>query len=121
MVEYNKEQALTELFSAFEVSEEKQTKVRKAISDGEYKYELTYKGSSVGFTDNVSFVQLTKTRFALHGILKPLGLIGFLNVIYIEMDTSRSKYLINYVKAHHPSRFNMFEFEEYPNCFIAFD
>ena len=121
MVEYNSEQALMELFKAFEVSEEKQKAVRKAIYDGEYKFEIVYKGSSVGFTNEVSICQLTKTRFAIHGILKPLGLIGFLNVIYIEMNVSRSKYLMNYVKAHHPSRFDMFEFEDYPNCIIAFD
>ena len=121
MIEYTKEQALNALFNAFEIDDEKKEIVKKAISEGKYKFSLPFMGSSVGFTHDVYVSQLTRTRFAIHGILKPLGLMGFLNVIYIEMDTSRSKYLINYVKAHHPSRFNMFEFEEYPNCFIAFD
>ena len=63
--------------------------------------------------------QLNKTRFKFWGIGSTLGILAF--TFIVELDTSKYDNLVNYVSKQHRCRFDMFEFEKYDDCIIAFD
>lgn len=63
--------------------------------------------------------QLTKTRFKFWGIGSALGILAY--TFIVELDTSKFDNMVNYVSKQHRCRFDMFEFERYDNCIIAFD
>ena len=63
--------------------------------------------------------QLTKTRFKFWFIGRPLGI--FASTFIVELDVNKFDKLIDYVSKQHRRRFDMFEFEKYDNCCIAYD
>jgi len=64
--------------------------------------------------------QLTKTRFKFWFIGRELGLYTITDVFIVELDTNKYDNLMDYVKKTH-KRYDMFEFERYDNCIVAYD
>lgn len=71
---------------------------------------------------SISFYkQTTKTRYEFRFIGNDLGLFAMTDVFIIDLDVKKEKTLHNEVKRRFKKRYDMFEFETYDDCVIAFD